>query len=65
MLECKACEATHDLRKKGCRIRTRCIVMLSWPLRAAEFAMREYGTLVKREKSRRSTSGFNMWRARA
>jgi hypothetical protein len=41
-------------------MRTRCIVTDSWPSRAAERAMRAYGTRLKSEKCLRSTCAFNI-----
>jgi hypothetical protein len=48
------------LLRNGRRIRTRCIVTVSWPSRAADRTMWECGILVKREKLRRSTSGLSI-----
>lgn len=43
---------------------TRCMMTVSWPSRAADCAMREYGTLLNREKFLRSTSALDMTPAR-
>jgi hypothetical protein len=56
----RICEATHDLPRKGRRIRTRCIVTVSWPSRAADRTIWACGILLKMEKLRRSNSGLDI-----